>query len=316
MSDTAASQLSRLVQLVAELSREPDVLDDGGLPIADVARRLGATPSQVQRDIRTLTAASDAPDAEWLQSLSVWQEGDRVAVSSQGPFRRPVRLTPEELLAIQVGLAMEEDDKGGALSRELTALLDGAGAAPVVADAGLGRDEAGVVRLATEAAAGRRLLTLLYTGERDFAGSPRTVEVHQVVRAQGAWYIVAWCRRASGWRHFRADRVLDAAIENAPFTPRPDHTPLTGTGDVFRTGDDAVVPARVRFSKGVARWLVESHPDASVAPDGSTVVRFDVADPRWLIRLILYYGADAELIEPAGWRVLVRRAVEGGAAGR
>lgn len=312
MSETAASQLSRLVQLVAELSREPDVLEHGGLPIAEVARRLGATPAQVQRDIRTLTAASDAPDADWLQSLSVWQEGDRVAVSSLGPFRRPVRLTPEELLAIQVGLAMEDEAEGGALSRELTALLEGVPAAPVAADAGLSHDEASVVRLAAQAAGGRRLLTLLYAGERDFAGSPRTVEVHQVVHAQGAWYIVAWCRRASGWRHFRADRVLDAAIENAPFSPRPDHVPLTATGDVFRTGDDPVVRAQVRFSKGVARWLLESHPDANVAPDGSTTVRFEVADPRWLIRLILYYGADAELIEPAGWRALVRKAAEGG----
>jgi len=320
MSETAAVQVNRLVQLVAELSRRDDDDDVDGVPIADVARRLGVSATQVERDIRTLTAVSDDPDGSWLQSLSIWQEGDRVSVSSLGPYRRPLRFTPMEMLAIQVGLAweMESGAKPGGqgntpLAAEFAKLLTDAASGPaqVAVMPVSGDGEQDVVELAQRAVAERQVLTILYTAEGDLAGSARSVEPHQVAYAGGRWYVVAWCRKNGGWRHFRADRVIDAALEAEHFEPRADFQALEKPEETFRK-DSAPMPVLVRFTPAVARWLAERYPDARPVAGGGLEVEFEVLDPHWLVRHVLQYGADAEVIEPAAVRALMRRVLGAG----
>ena len=122
MPDAVAEQFTRIVGLVARASRRANGADDG-TPLAEVARELCVSPEQVEQDIRTLTLLGDGADQEWLLSICGWQQGDRVSVSSAGPFRRPVRLSPEEWLAVQVALSMEKG--GAALARRLAALAAG-----------------------------------------------------------------------------------------------------------------------------------------------------------------------------------------------
>jgi predicted DNA-binding transcriptional regulator YafY len=46
----------------------------------------------------------------------------------------------------------------------------------------------------------------------------------------------------------------------------------------------------------------------SPEPDGSVVLHHDVADPRWVVRHVLQYGGEAELVEPGELRERVARA--------
>ena len=89
----AAAQLERIVSLVAELSRGHPGQEEGRR-LADLAGTCGVSPQQIAGDIRTLTTLCDHAEAEWLLSLSAWQQDDRVSVRSLGPFRRPVLLSP------------------------------------------------------------------------------------------------------------------------------------------------------------------------------------------------------------------------------
>ena len=305
MTSTAAGQLNRIVQMVAELSRreraglEPLSLDE-------VAASLGVSPREVERDLRTLTAGGDSADHDWLASLSVLQEGDRIAVSSQGPFRRPIRLTPEEIVAIQVGLAADPDAQP--LTRELAALLQ---LEPQAADRWATEqpsvtDEARVTDLARRAMNDLRCLEILYAGSR--AGEPahRTVEVHQVVRSGGHTYLVAWCRGKQAPRHFRADRVLDARLLDDKFTHRDELDEQGGDGVVYSAPDESADRVAVRFSPAIARYLFEAHPAADRDGQGGVTVRYDVADPAWLVRTVLQYGAEAEVTDPAQYRELMR----------
>jgi proteasome accessory factor C len=309
MSETASTQLNRIVTVVAELSRR-EAAGEPALTLAEVAAGQGTTADQIQRDIRALTQASDEPDAEWLQSLSVWQEGDRLSVSSRGPFRRPIRFTGDELLALQVGLATEEGNEC-ALSRELAEVVraDARGARSFAVEAAAGAGEAAVADLARRAMDERLPLSILYAGGHDRAGTPRVIEPHQVVVAEGRVYIVAWCRRSGGWRNFRADRVIDAMVEKGTFRLRADFVPFADGEAVFRAEPDDVDEVTVRFGPGIARWLEERYPDAKRQADGSVDVTFPVADPAWLVRHVLQYGPDAEVLAPAEYREAVWRAV-------
>ena len=310
MRETAVLQMSRIVQLVAELSRQTGA-DDDGVPIAEVAERLGVSVADVARDLRTLTDASDCPDASWLHSLSIWQEGDRISASSRGPFRRPLRFTPLELLAIQIGIALEVEG-AAPLSAEFAKLLvavdDGPRRISLAPSSGEGEQE--VAELARRAVTERRVLTILYAGEHDLASAARSVEPHQVLNADGRWYVVAWCRKSEGWRHFRADRVIDVLLEDETFTVRPDHRDLETPAEALRR-DAPPVPVRVRFAPAIARWLAELYPHARSLAGGGLEVEFPVLEPHWLVRHILQYGADAEVIEPPAMRALMKKVLEG-----
>ena len=309
MSENASAQLNRIVTVVAELTRR-EAAGEPEITLEQVAAWQGTTAEQIQRDVRALTQASDDPDAEWLQSLSVWQEGDRISVSSRGPFRRPIRFTPEEALALQVGLATEEGGPG-ALSEDLAAALESGAAAARTLDVGaaVGAGEGEVAALARRAMDERRLLSILYSDPHERAGAARSVEPHQVVLSEGRVYVVAWCRKSGGWRNFRADRVLDAMLENGTFQRRSDFEPFAEGETVFRADAGAVDNVTVRFSPEIARWIVEEHPEATRETDGSAVVTFPVADPSWLVRHVLQYGPDAEVLAPAEYREAVWRAV-------
>ena len=305
MTSPAAAQLNRIVQMVAELTRRER---EGGEPltVGEIATRLGVTERDIERDLRTLTSGGDSAEHDWLGSLSVIQEGGRVMVASQGPFRRPIRLTPEELLAIQVGLA--EDPGGEPLSRELAALLqlERRGADRVSTSHVSGPDEAEVSELARRALSEQRCLEILYSK----SGEParRIIEVQQVVRDGGHTYLVAWCRRSQNRRTFRADRVLDAELLDERCEVRDEL--FVEDGELFQAPDDGVQQVEVHFSPTVARWLAEAYPGARPDEQGGVTVRFEVADPAWLVRTVLQYGPEAEVVGPPEYRSLMYAATK------
>ena len=68
----------------------------------------------------------------------------------------------------------------------------------------------------------------------------------------------------------------------------------------------------VRFSPLIARWILERHPDAAAGADGSATLTYRVADPQWLMRTVLQYGADAEIIGPPEYRHILAVALRPG----
>ena len=253
MPETAATQLNRLVQLVAELSRREE-RGERALSLARLAQDFATTPAQILRDIRVLTETTDDPEGTWLASLTVVQEADRVEISSRGPYRRPIRLTAEELLALQVALVTEGDTPSAAV-RELAGLAELAPEAQLAPVPFVQGDEAAAVSIARLAMNQRRCLNILYAGEGADSARARAVEPHDLVYAEGAFYLVAWCRDAKDWRRFRADRVVDAEILPDGFEARPDLPRIERAQDVFRAPVDSVVEMSVRFSPAISRWL-------------------------------------------------------------
>jgi predicted DNA-binding transcriptional regulator YafY len=303
--ETAVEQLNRIVQLVAELSRAPT----GELPVAQVAERFGVEPARIFGDLRTLTGAADDPEATWLMSLQVIQEGEAIAVSSQGPYRRPIRLTAEELLALRLAIATETQRPTGALRA-----LAGFGAAEptageVIAPGPLPRGgQAEVIDAARRAAAEHRRLRICYVAGGAGEPSERVIQPHLVVHSEGRFYVVAWCESARGWRFFRADRVIEAASAGGTFGPREDVPAIERPADLFRPGQD-VDQVVLRFSRRIARWLAERYPEARRLPDGAVEVTLPSATPDWVIGLVLQYGAEAEIVGPPAYREAMRSAL-------
>lgn len=309
MPEPAESQLNRIVQLVADLSK----IAAAGEPsqtLDTLSLRFGVKRSVILRDIRILTEAGDQADHTWISSLRVEQEEDRVTVQSLGPYRRPIRLTLDELVALKAAVATASDEPSPLLQK-LAALAgvahDGENVISAIPDAGDG--EARTVFDAERAMRERRVLRMVYLGEGAEQPSERAVEVHDVVSALGRHYLLAWCRNASDWRRFRADRVVEVEVLDDTFTKRSDASRIEDRADLFQAPDEGTDAVRVRFSPRIARWLAERYPRSEPQRDGSLVVTFMAASVAWLVRHVLQYGEEAEVLGPPAYREAMRRAL-------
>ncbi len=312
---TATLQVNRIVSIVSHLTRR-ERAGEREVPLKELARRFGVSETQISRDLAVLTMLGDDPECDWLSSLRVWQEGESIGISTFGPFQRPVRLLPNELLAIKVGLAVESDEHTGTLpelSPELAAELwpDGEATGEPPREFTVGRHVSGVsdlIDLTRSAITEQRCIALRYAGEGSTTDSVRTVQPHQLVYYGGRTYIVALCENAGEWRRFRADRAIDAVPTDRHFTWRDDFEPIDDPSQVFAEPEE-VDEVQVRFSPRIARWMKERYPDAVENADGSVVVTYRVASVDWFVRHILQYGEEAEVVGD-GWREAVTASLE------
>lgn len=296
----ANRQFTRIVSLVAELTRADQEGEDA--TIGELAARHGVSETDIAADLRALTELGDRGNvADWLLSIGVTQQGDRVSIRSKGPFRRPVRLTPEEQLAVQVALLL--DPVGAPLAKRFAASWAGetmTSPAPSSPQA--------AVDLIRAAVRDHLVVEVDYAGESDEDVRTRVIQPHQLAELGVRRYVVAWDEEVGAWRHFRLDRMVDVRPTTRPFEPRADFEPVREPRDTFRP-DGTTERVTVRFRPEAAAWAAESFPDHRVAGDGSVLVEFEAADPRWLVRRVLEFGPDAEVLAPAHYRDAVRRAV-------
>ncbi|HEY6783400.1 MAG TPA: WYL domain-containing protein, partial [Gemmatimonadales bacterium] len=287
MPETAPAQVSRLVHLIAWMSQRDS---DGPVTYHAAAARLGVSEKTVRDDLEALVRVSE-DYKPWLASLSVAFTKDGFALGSRGPFRRPFRLTPDETLALILGLAGVRGGENLA-SRLGNAFAKTPAAPRAAASIGLGPSPSAhveeVLGLAREAWDRSRKLAINYCGSGGEPGR-RVVQVHQIVQRQMWWYLIAWCEDVGAMRHFRADRVLDARLLDEPFVRRAEFVPVTRVEEVFRA--EETIPATVAFSPRIARWLKEKYPGGREEKDGRYLVTLPVADPAWFVREVLQYGA-------------------------
>ena len=293
---TAAARLNRMISLVAELGRRRDG-DEPSATLDELARLLGTTPEEIQADLRRMTYLYESSDTEWLLSLQLIVEGDRVEGGSGGPFRRPMRLTPDELLVLRLSLGVDADEVVGLGETQDSALEQVAPYSP-------GEGEEQVVDVLLGAIDQRRCVQLRYAGSGSETPTVRTVHPYQVLTNWGRTYVVGWCEMRGKWRRFRLDRILDVIATEDAFTERTD----CPYDQIFRS-EDPLDPVQVRFSQRIARWISERYPSATENGDGTVTVTYQSATTDWLTERVLQYGAEAEVVGPGFYREAVRRAV-------
>ncbi|HEY7471893.1 MAG TPA: WYL domain-containing protein [Gemmatimonadota bacterium] len=323
--EPAERQLERVLHALAVAARE------GGASLAELAAELGVAPERLLRDLEEVTAR-----AYYLEppvDIDIGIEEGRVEVWTTGEFRRPVKLSPREALALTLGLRLLAEESAAeraaalrALAARLDAGLAAVSAAALAEDFALGAgDPAGEGQLAAlrEAARERRPVELRYLKPADVEPETRALHPYALVHSGGRWYAIGHCPeaapaggRAPAIRAFRLDRILAVTPLGGSFEVPSDFDVqdyvATGPagiprGSLFRAQETLEVT--VRYLPRIARWI-EEQVLGVLQPDGSILVRHVVADPGWLVRHVLYHGADAEVVEPPGIRDLMRQRIE------
>jgi proteasome accessory factor C len=214
-----------------------------------------------------------------------------------GAFARPLRLTPEQGLALVAAgsslLAAPGTDPEGPLAR---------GLAKLGRLLGIDEDDAVAIQLGT---AQRETIEVLRRGVDEQRAAridyyafgrdewtERVVEPWQLFAEAGQWYLSAWCRRAGGERLFRVDRVRRADLLDEGFT-RPSRPAEAG---LYHPG--ASDPRVVLDLAPEAGWVLEQylHEDVEQLAEGWVRVRLAVSAAPWLERLLLRLGPSARLV--------------------
>lgn len=307
----ARDQLERILLLLPLAARE------GGIPLTEAAAALDVDVDTVRKDLTSVS------DRDWYHPPGSADEiqidfvGDRIRVWSGGKFDRPPRLTPREALALSLGLralaaGRRPDDRPTLLG--LARRLEEEAATGTSGDA-LGRfsldehgeDPLGLRGLLEEAARRKLRCRIRYLGSDGGGPSERALDPYAVVNASGKWYAIGWCGMRDDVRVFRFDRILEAVVTAESFASPDEFDPAEyiRDGHVFRA--DVELTARVRYSERIAAWVRERGPCESL-DDGAVAVEYPAADPGWVVRHVLGYGPEAEVLGPEPLREAVRAA--------
>lgn len=312
---TASDRVLRMLSIV------PWIAVRDGPRIDDVCSRFGVKRDQLLDDLSVLQFVGLPPYTPDML-IEVVIEADRVWIRLADVFSRPLRLTPDQALAlVAAGAALidaaggppDHDTSGQAMGRSLGPLATGL--AKLASSLGIEPDEALGIRLGTSrpdvfqtlndaVRAGRRVSLDYFSYGRD-ARTTREVDPYRVFAKGGAWYLHGHCHRAGGPRLFRVDRIYTVEMLGDSFERPADADRIPEVFDA-----DADAPRVILELTRSARWVAETYPVEATTElaDGAIRVQLAVLSMSWLEKLLLRLGPDARIVEASDPSMLSARA--------
>ena len=282
---TAAERVERILSVL------PWIVEEQGATVTQVCERFQLTERELIGDLDLLMYEVGihpfTPDAR----VDVLFEDDRIYVTLGDYFRRPLRLSHEEAVALfAAGTALlDRADPDPTLQRAVGKLGDalGSGTAEAVG-VSLGDADPVVLAAVQDAARDHRRVAIDYWSFGRDVVTHREVDPRRVVAEDGHWYLFGWCHLAGAPRSFRVDRIASVGATEVRFDPDGQED---GAGfdlsAADRTVELVVAPADA--------WVADMYPtvESEVLADGRMRIVLQVTATPWLERLLLRLGPDA-----------------------
>lgn len=279
-----------------------------GLTVPQIAERVGASRATAYRDIKILQNAGVPLDAERVNG----EKRYRLGIASI-PQLVPSAL---QIAALHVARRMLEPLDGTSLVTEFDLLLSRYASLPAAALDTLSLGPTGpagqrqhnhTIQRAIED--GKRV-ELDYHSVRAAQPALRTVDPVGLHVHDGHLYLIAWDLDRDDWRTFKLPRIHRVAILDESARPHPEYDPETLFGHAAGvwTGDPVSVAIRLtaRVARFVTEWPLTGDQTIESRPDGSIVVRAEVAGTIEAMRWTLRWGQDAEALAPPELRQQVK----------
>jgi proteasome accessory factor C len=332
MSSVARDRIRRCLAMIPLIRARP------GIRIPELASIFGVREDEVWEDITEVLTLCGVPPYLPHNYLVFAIRGDQVSIRFAEHLSRPVHLTLQEALAIDLALRSVSGGRPAAfgdaaprLRRKLRDLLGGRDREALQAFdrsvAGVGPSDpvvATIVVLKKAMERNVRVRIEYYTAGRDQV-SARTIEPYGLVDLRGHWYVIAGDPANHREAAFRVDRVKLASLLPDEEYEVPDSFDAGEwrREEMVRPGPRDV-DARVRFSPAAAARVREEADRRHLedAPDGAVVrvYRVDPQRPRWFYAHVARHGADAEVLSPpvlrAGMAQFLDALLEAGGAAR
>lgn len=149
-----------------------------------------------------------------------------------------------------------------------------------------------------------RMTQIAYCSLRSTEPVTYDVYPYGLIYHRGSLYLVAHAPDHEEIRHYKVDRIDEAAVSKFPFN-RPAEFDLNAHLEhafgVYNT-NGAPVEVKVRFAQRVVRYVEESewHPSQKLTKerDGSLLATFKLSNHEEIKRWIMSFGAHAEVLAP------------------
>lgn len=290
----ADARLGRLLAIV------PWIAAHDGPSLEEVCRRFGVTEKDLLADLNLLFMCGVYPfTPDVLIDVNI--ADGRVWISMADYFRRPLRLNPQEALALVAAgrtfLAFPDVGSGGPLATALEKLDTVLGLASADAlDVELAEVDADLLATLRAAAEHHEKVRIDYYSYGRDEHSSRVVHPWKVFNQGGEWYLEAWCENVRAERNFRLDRIERLQPTGDRFEP-PARRPGRVKPAVYHP--DPEDPVWVLDLDPPARWIAEQYPNESVEERAGGVlrVRLRVSRRAWLERLLLRAGPNGRVVE-------------------
>ncbi|MEO6004588.1 MAG: YafY family protein [Opitutus sp.] len=158
-----------------------------------------------------------------------------------------------------------------------------------------------------QAIVSRCVLRLTYRGKGRDTATGREVEPLGVAYHRDAWYLVAWCRMRQDFRSFKLERFHALEVLKERFASRPDFSLREHLERSMESED--TVDARLWLSRDAmerARRESFSNIVAEREVKDGFEVNVQTFSLEWLAKWILSFGNEAEALDPARLRKLIR----------
>jgi predicted DNA-binding transcriptional regulator YafY len=178
-------------------------------------------------------------------------------------------------------------------------------------DAGpLHTPDAEVFRAVLAALRLRRRVLIRYRSLSSDRTTERRVHPYHVFNHRGDWYLAAWDEARKDLRIFALHRIRRATPTTGSYEVPPDFSFAKYMADAFGVQKgDKPVNVSIRFAPRQARWIRERrwHRSARVQEglDGSLVLKLTIAETSEIVRWVLQFGSEAEVLEPPSLRAAV-----------
>jgi predicted DNA-binding transcriptional regulator YafY len=179
-------------------------------------------------------------------------------------------------------------------------------------DAQVFRDVLGALRL-------RRKVLIRYRSLSSDRTTQRRVHPYHLFNYRGDWYLAAWDELRGEVRIFAIHRIRKATPTTEPYEVQKGFSFRRFMADAFgiQKGEKPVA-VQIRFAPRQARWIRERrwHRSARVqeALDGSIVLNLRIAETSEIVRWVMQFGSEAEVLKPASLRHEVARELARAAA--
>jgi len=165
----------------------------------------------------------------------------------------------------------------------------------------------------------RRKLLIRYQSLSSNRTTQRRVHPYHLFNHRGDWYLAAWDEARGDIRIFALHRIRKATPTTETYEVRKGFSFRKFMADAFalQKGEKAVT-VQVRFAPRQARWIRERkwHRSAKVQEemDGSIVLNLRIAETSEIVRWVMQFGSEAEVLAPATLRKAVRDEIARAAA--
>jgi predicted DNA-binding transcriptional regulator YafY len=298
--EPVAARLHRLLAIVPWLYQQESV------PVAEIARSVGAPVGQVVRDL-TLASMCGVPPYTADLLFGFWVEPHpdtaepMVHVSRPTMMASPLRLTARQAAAVSVALnalAALPGEDSDAVQRVRAKLVTALGEHPVRVTF----DDPPLLQRVREAVEGAERLVVTYVNLDDEV-TERTIDPLKLFIDRGRAYVLCQDHLRDGLRVFRVDRLVAVEGTGLNFEPRDLQAPAGAVWEWMIPDREVVVRLPAGSDWVLDRYAVTAHVEE---PDGGLVCWLSVVSQAWLAGLLLACGPAAEVIAPAELQMISR----------